>query len=76
MDIDSQNEDTAAIADSVARSGWRFPAQKLTKTHPLQQKTAQNINCQNNGIDWHAIKVDKKHFCLLKKNNDDKIKLR
>ncbi len=32
------------IDGSVARSGWRFPAQKLTKTRPLQQKPAQNFN--------------------------------
>ncbi len=32
---------------SVARLDGRFPAQKLTKTHP---KTTQNFNCQNNVI--------------------------
>ncbi len=38
-------------------SGWRFPAQKLSKTHPLQQKTAQNFNCQNNVI-WFYYHVN------------------
>ncbi len=42
---------------SVARSGWRFPAQKLTKTRPLQQKPAQNFNCQNNVI-WFYYHVN------------------
>ncbi len=42
---------------SVARSGWRFPAQKLTKTRPLQQKPAQNFNCPNNVI-WFYYHVN------------------
>ncbi len=44
-------------AVSVARSGWRFPAQKLSKTRPLQQKPAQNFNCQNNVI-WFYYHVN------------------
>ncbi len=42
---------------SIARSGWRFPAQKLTETRPLQQKPAQNFNCQNNVI-WFYYHVN------------------
>ncbi len=48
---------TCPLVDSVARSGWRFPAQKLTKTRPLQQKPAQNFNCQNNVI-WFYYHVN------------------
>ncbi len=53
---------------SVARSGWRFPAQKLTKTRPLQQKLAQNLTAK---IMWYdfitmLIKINKDHFHLLK----------
>ncbi len=47
----------SCLVNSVARSGWRFPAQKLTKTRPLQQKPAQNFNCQNNVI-WFYYHVN------------------
>ncbi len=55
----SRHLDSAArlFVVSVAKSGWRFPAQKLTKTRPLQQKPAQNFNCQNNVI-WFYYHVN------------------
>ncbi len=53
---------------SVARSGWRFPAQKLTKTRHFNKNQPKILTAK---IMWYdfitmSIKINKDHFYLLK----------
>ncbi len=48
----SRDADEIGNVVSVARLGLgrRFPAQKLSKTRPLQENSTQNVHCQKNVI--------------------------